>query len=108
MDLDDDIARVKVTLRTLAGGHEPRRGQIEAVESLAIYQQDTVLVAVTGYGKSAVLFAFSALKTDKITIQIVPLVTLGESQRDDIIAKFPESTLVWIDADTYLKVCLPY
>lgn len=47
MDVDEVIARITATLRTLAGGHEPRRGQIEAVESLTIYQQDTVLVAAT-------------------------------------------------------------
>lgn len=91
MDVFDDIERVPATLRTLAGGHEPRRGQIEAVKSLAIYQQDTILVAATGYGKSAVLFAFSAIKPDRITVQIVPLVTLGESQRQDIATKLPES-----------------
>ena len=104
MDVFDDIERVSATLRTLAGGHEPRRGQIEAVESLAIYQQDTILVAATGYGKSAVLFAFSALKPDKITVQIVPLVTLGESQREDIATKLPDSRPIWIDADTHLRV----
>ena len=104
MEVFDDIERVSATLRTLAGGHEPHRGQIEAVESLVIYQEDTILVAATGYGKSAVLFAFSALKPDKITVQIVPLVTLGESQREDIATKLPESRPIWIDADTHLKV----
>ncbi|EAQ90766.1 hypothetical protein CHGG_02701 [Chaetomium globosum CBS 148.51] len=103
MDVFDDIERVPATLRTLAGGHEPRRGQIEAVKSLAIYQQDTILVAATGYGKSAVLFAFSAIKPDRITVQIVPLVTLGESQRQGIATKLPESRPIWVDADTHLK-----
>ena len=104
MEAFDDVERVAATLRTLVGGHDPRRGQMEAVESLIIHQEDTILVAATGYGKSAVLFAFSALRPDAITIQVVPLVTLGESQRDDIATKLPESRPIWIDADTHLKV----
>ncbi|KAK4240179.1 hypothetical protein C8A03DRAFT_13467 [Achaetomium macrosporum] len=81
----------------------PRVGQIEAVARLVYDQGDTVLVAATGYRKSAVLYAFSAL-ADKIMVQIVPLTKLGENQTDDIARNVPNSKPVWIDGDTHLKV----
>ncbi|KAK0728026.1 hypothetical protein B0T26DRAFT_639104, partial [Lasiosphaeria miniovina] len=77
-----------------------------AVQRLVYQHDDTVLVAATGYGKSAVLYTVSAL-TEKITIQIVPLTKLGENQRDDITRNVPNSKPVWIDADTHLKVYCP-
>ncbi|KAK3360955.1 hypothetical protein B0T24DRAFT_653029 [Lasiosphaeria ovina] len=56
-----------------------------------VYQQgDTILITVTGYGKSAVLYTIFTL-TEKIT-------------RDDITKNVPNSNPVWIDADTHLKV----
>ena len=106
MDADDHFDRVSATICTITGASVPRLGQIEAVKRLVYDQGDTVLVAATGYGKSAVLYAFSAL-TDKITIQIVPLTKLGENQRDDIASNVPNSSPVWIDADTHLRVSLP-
>ncbi|KAK0728530.1 hypothetical protein B0T26DRAFT_738850 [Lasiosphaeria miniovina] len=65
-------------------------------------RNDTVLVAATGYGKSAVLYAFSAI-TKLTTIQIVPLTKLGKNQRDDIARAVASSKPVWIDSNTFLK-----
>ena len=72
---------------------EARPGQVQAVQRLVEEEGDTAriaLVAATGYGNSAVLFAFSALKK-RITIQIVPLTKLGESQLQDIASGVPGS-----------------
>ena len=93
MDDDDDpldIQRVLRVMKDIIGGREPRPGQVQTVARLVLEQKDTILVAATGYSKSIVLYTFSALR-DKITIQIVPLTKLGESQRDDITAKVPSS-----------------
>ncbi|KAK4203866.1 hypothetical protein QBC40DRAFT_166114 [Triangularia verruculosa] len=98
------VDRIVDVLKEITGASKPRDGQIEAVKRLVVERKDTVLIAATGYGKSAVLFAFSAL-VDKITIQIVPLVKLGESQRDEIARKLPKSNPIWIDADTHRTVC---
>ena len=86
----------------ITGAPTARKGQIQAIQSLVYQQQDTVLVAATGYGKSAVLYAFTAI-TEKITVQIVPLTKLGEAQVEGIKKDVPGSTPVWIDADTHLK-----
>ncbi|KAK4233871.1 P-loop containing nucleoside triphosphate hydrolase protein [Achaetomium macrosporum] len=102
MDAHAQFDRIKDAICTITGAQMPRLGQIDAVRCLVYDQQDTVLVAATGYGKSAVLYAFSAL-TDKITVQIVPLTKLGENQRDDIARNVPNSRPIWIDADTHLK-----
>ncbi|KAI1818934.1 P-loop containing nucleoside triphosphate hydrolase protein [Xylaria intraflava] len=77
-------------------------GQVAAVERLAYRKADTVLVAATGYGKSAVLYAFAAI-TGRITIQIVPLTQLGQAQLEDIARDVAGSSPVFVDADTYLK-----
>src|SRR6266480_2275750 len=45
----------------ITGAPTARKGQIQAIQSLVYQQQDTVLVAATGYGKSAVLYAFTAI-----------------------------------------------
>ena len=105
MDLDDQFDVTVNILRAITGAQQPRLGQIEAAKLLVLDGRDTVLIAATGYGKSAVLYAFSAL-TGKITVQIVPLTKLGENQREDIANKVPNSKPVWIDGDTHLKVCL--
>ncbi|KAK4232930.1 hypothetical protein C8A03DRAFT_19890, partial [Achaetomium macrosporum] len=102
MEIDNQFDRVRETLRIITGVPTPRLGQIKAVQSLVYDQADTVLVAATGYGKSVVLYAFSAL-AGKSTIQIVPLTKLGENQRDEIADKVPESRPVWIDGDTHLR-----
>ncbi|KAK7752204.1 transcriptional repressor general negative regulator of transcription subunit 4 [Diatrype stigma] len=89
-------------IRTITGAEEARDGQVEAVRRLVYLKSDTVLIAATGYGKSAVLQAFTAI-TGLITIQIVPLTKLGETQVDSIKKEVPGSTPVFVDSDTFLK-----
>ena len=95
-------ARINQIICTITGAPEARSGQIQAVKSL-YHQKDTILVAATGYGKSAVLYAVGAL-TKKMTIQIVPLSKLGQNQCEDIEKKVTGSTPVFVDGDTPVKV----
>lgn len=74
------VEDVKSVIRRITGADTPRKGQVDAVMSL-LAGKDAILVAATSYGKSAVLYAFSAL-ANKTAIQIVPLTKLGENQRD--------------------------
>lgn len=99
-----DRGAIENIIRQITHTNSPRQGQVEAVNSL-LRGQDTILIAATGYGKSAVLYAYAAL-SKKITIQIVPLTKLGENQRDNIAANVPESTPIWIDQDTHKRVGL--
>lgn len=103
MDFDATDQRINDAICAITGAQRARDGQVKAVRRLVYDKDDTVLIAATGYGKSAVLYAFSAL-TDKITVQIVPLTKLGENQRDDIARNVAGSKPVWVDADTHLKV----
>jgi superfamily II DNA helicase RecQ len=57
----------------------PRDGQIEAIRSLAVNQQDLILIAPTGWGKSAVFQAIPALRGG-ICLMIMPLNLLEEGQ----------------------------
>ena len=101
--LSEADLRINDAICTITGAQKARRGQIDAVRNLVDYKKDIVLVAATGYGKSAVLYAFAAL-TSKITVQIVPLTKLGENQRDDIRKNVPNSNPIWVDAETHLTV----
>lgn len=56
-----------------------RDGQIEAIRSLAIDQQDLILIAPTGWGKSTVFQAIPALRGG-ICLMIMPLNLLEEGQ----------------------------
>jgi superfamily II DNA helicase RecQ len=86
----------------VTGAPEARKGQIDAVQRLAFDQEDTVLVAATGYGKSAVLYAYTAV-TGLTTVQIVPLSKLGEAQLEDIKKNVPGSNPIFIDQETVKK-----
>ena len=57
----------------------PRDGQIEAIRSLAVDQQDLILIAPTGWGKSIVFQAIPALRGG-ICLMIMPLNLLEEGQ----------------------------
>lgn len=103
MDFDELDCDINTAICEITGAQRARDGEIKAVRCLVYDQEDTVLIAATGYGKSAVLYAFSAL-TKRITVQIAPLTKLGENQRDDIARNVKDSNPVWIDADTHLKV----
>ncbi len=60
-------------------GFPPRDGQIKAIHSLAVDQVDLLLIAPTGWGKSAVFQAVSALRGG-ICLMIMPLNLLEEDQ----------------------------
>lgn len=57
----------------------PRDGQIEAIRTLAIDQLDLILIAPTGWGKSAIFQAVPALRGG-ICLMIMPLNLLEEGQ----------------------------
>jgi superfamily II DNA helicase RecQ len=54
-------------------------GQIEAIRSLAVDQQDLILIAPTGWGKSVVFQVIPALRGG-ICLMIMPLNLLEEGQ----------------------------
>jgi superfamily II DNA helicase RecQ len=60
-------------------GFPPRDGQIKAIQSLAIDQVDLILIAPTGWGKSAVFQAVPALRCG-VCLLIMPLNLLEEDQ----------------------------
>ena len=57
----------------------PYDGQIEAIRNLAIDQQDLILIAPTGWGKSVVFQVIPALRGG-ICLIIMPLNLLEEGQ----------------------------
>ncbi|KAK3380025.1 hypothetical protein B0T24DRAFT_613856 [Lasiosphaeria ovina] len=97
-----DLKLIKATICSITGHENAREGQVKSVARLVFEQADTVLVAATSYGKSAVLYACAAL-LNKITVQIVPLTKLGENQRESIAKDVPGARPIWIDTDTHLK-----
>ncbi|KAI1102257.1 hypothetical protein F4804DRAFT_313477, partial [Jackrogersella minutella] len=62
----------------------PRKEQVDAVYDLVFNEIDLVFIAKTSFGKSLIIQAFSLI-TDRIPIQIAPLVKLGEEQRDSVL-----------------------
>lgn len=60
-------------------GFPPRDGQIKAIHSLAVDQVDLLLIAPTGWGKSAVFQAIPALR-GSIYLIIMPLNLLEDDQ----------------------------
>ncbi|KAH6974080.1 P-loop containing nucleoside triphosphate hydrolase protein, partial [Ilyonectria destructans] len=74
------------TLATLLN-FPPRDGQVEAIRRLAVDQQDLILIAPTGWGKSAVFQAIPALRGG-ICLMIMPLNLLEEGQAKSI-ARIP-------------------
>ena len=53
MDFDEIDARINDTICKMTGALRARDGQIRTVRRLWFEKKDTVLVAATGYGKSA-------------------------------------------------------
>jgi hypothetical protein len=62
---------------------EPKEHQVYVLRRMIYGNSDTLFIAKTGYGKSIIFQAYSIL-TRRITIQIIPLVKLGEEQCRDI------------------------
>ena len=57
----------------------PRDGQIEAIRTLAVDQLDLILIAPTGWGKSAVFQAIQPLRGG-VCLMVMPLNLLEEGQ----------------------------
>lgn len=74
MDRTQLASRIESTV-----GFRPRPGQVEAVYKLVVDQQDLILIAPTGWGKSVVFQAVPALRGG-ICIMIMPLTLLEEDQ----------------------------
>lgn len=62
---------------------KPFPEQVGTLRLMIYHKGDTLLIARTGFGKSLIFHAYAIL-TGKITIQIVPLNTLGDEQARDI------------------------
>jgi hypothetical protein len=77
---------------------EPRKLQVKSLRRLVFGRGDTLLIAMTGFGKSAILHTF-AVMTGRQTIQIIPLNKLGDEQRD-AIAKIPGTSPVLLRSDS--------
>jgi superfamily II DNA helicase RecQ len=69
---------LRVRLRELFG-FEPREEQVEAITTLAIAQEDLILIARTGWGKSLIFQALPVLRGG-ICLMIMPLNLLEEDQ----------------------------
>ena len=69
MDQSDLKRQINDTICHITKAKEARNGQVEAVYRLVQEKRDTILVTATGYGKSAVLYAFTALtrKTEPLS-----------------------------------------
>lgn len=109
--LDNQRSLIEISLNEAANTIESitryspaREGQKKAVIALC-KGRDVMLVAATGYGKSAPQYAFAALQS-KITTCFVPLTKLGKEQVEDIMENVPEARSVWVDADSHVQVSL--
>ena len=60
-------------------GYKPRDEQVEAIKTLAINQQDLILIARIGFGKSMIFQSISVLRGG-ISLIIIPLNLLEEEQ----------------------------
>jgi len=60
MEIQSEKQRINNAICEITGAREARPSQIESVFRLVAERKDTILVAATGYGKSAVLYAFSS------------------------------------------------
>jgi hypothetical protein len=64
---------------------EPRAEQVRVLRRLIYMRADALLIAKTGFGKSIIYQAYS-IATGLTTIQIIPLIKLGEEQTIDVEA----------------------
>ena len=64
-------------------GYAAKAGQLEAIQCFS-EGHDVLLLAKTGYGKSMILYSQSALKTNTITLLIMPLNALEVDQANAI------------------------
>ena len=81
IDLQEDI--ILRAMKRLLMGREPRYQQVRSLRRLVYRLGDTMLIAKTGFGKTIIFQAYSIL-TGKITIQLIPLCTLGKAQAESL------------------------
>jgi superfamily II DNA helicase RecQ len=60
-------------------GYEPHEEQLEAIKTLVVDQEDLILIACTGFGKSMVFQSIPLLRSG-ICLIIMPLNLLEEEQ----------------------------
>lgn len=90
-------------LRKILGVPSGKHGQIKIIQRLVFQRKDAVLVAATGYGKSAILFTV-AVMMGKTAIIITPLNALGKDQAKKIEINIPGSNPLFIEAETRQRV----
>jgi len=79
-----DPKSLRLTLESLLP-FQPRDSQIEAIQYLAVNQQDLILIAPTGWGKSVVFQVIPALRGG-ICLMIMPLNLLEQAWRQYLIS----------------------
>lgn len=85
---------------------QPRVGQIQSIQRTVFRHGDTILIAWTGYGKSIVLQTVSVIMKGMVTLQLCPLVRLGQDQVD-MISQIDGARPILISDETR-KVSIPF
>jgi superfamily II DNA or RNA helicase len=91
---------LKIRYPDFPGSHQPRKTQIEVLSKLVFDKQDILLVVRTGFGKSLIFQAWTAL-TAKMAIVIVPLNGLADQIYADI-QNVPGSNPIILSGETKL------
>ncbi|KAH6982374.1 P-loop containing nucleoside triphosphate hydrolase protein, partial [Ilyonectria destructans] len=86
-------------------GFRPRVEQVQAIRRLVVEEDDLILIAPTGWGKSVVFQAVPAL-TGGICIMIMPLMLLQEDQVTAAISRIPGCKPCILNASTNSKALL--
>ena len=82
-DVVRECLRRILALTSPGSDRSPRIEQVRTLRRLIFGKGDVLLVARTGFGKSLIFHAFSVL-TGLITLQIIPLIKLGDEQLGEI------------------------
>ena len=80
-------------------GYKPQPGQLEVVKAIVEGNNDVVLIAKTGYGKSMVFHSIPALVKDTVAVILMPLNALQDDQIDSI-------RKLKVDSNTYMNPCV--
>jgi len=96
VNLQEEI--ILCTMRRLLKGREPRYQQVRSLRRLVYRLGDTMLIAKTGFGETIIFQAYSIL-TGKITIQLIPLCTLGKAQAESL-NRFDDVNACLVTAET--------
>ncbi|KAL6408078.1 DNA helicase, ATP-dependent, RecQ type [Ilyonectria robusta] len=98
-----DDAQLSSKIESIVG-FRPRAGQVQAIRRLVIEEDDLILIAPTGWGKSVVFQAVPAL-AGGICIMIMPLMLLQEDQAA-AISRIPGCKPCILNAGTNSKALL--